>query len=65
MTNDPDIALWTPVVEMLDSLDSARVTGEYAEAEFRGADPFRYFWVDFWAKRSEWHMANAIGWASR
>lgn len=48
---DPDVALWTPVVEMLDSLDSARRTAEYAALERHGDDPFRYFWANFWTRR--------------
>lgn len=62
--SDPDVALWTPVIEMLDSLDSARAAQRYAEEaaiEFGVRSP----WVTMWRKRSEWHMANAVGWASR
>ncbi len=49
------------IIEMQDSLDSAARTAEYAEFDRHN----RVEWVKMWEVASAWHLANAIGWASR
>lgn len=56
------LQLFTPLIEMQDSLYSAQVTAEYSgTAGHRGMAAE----AKLWAERSAWHLANAIGWASR
>ena len=51
-----------PLIEMEDSLANALVVTEYAKTARQAKD----YWMSMmWAERAEWHLGNAIGWASR
>lgn len=62
---DIHLELFTPLIEMQDSLDSARITKRYATVELGRALCRDYRAYIMWRQRSAWHLANAIGWASR
>lgn len=51
--------IFLPIIEAGESLDSAQICAE------RAASCRSMWWRDFWQYRSAWHLANAIGWASR
>jgi hypothetical protein len=56
---DIHLKLFTPLIEMEDQLDSATVVYDLA-AHTEQPDE-----AQFWMTRYYWHLANAIGWASR